>query len=104
MVASCVSPIQRVWDELDAWHSRLTALEVEVQDLSEEQPEQAHVLMDQLIQPLQLYQDTAQQAEQRTAFLSRVTTLPTIPQSPLKGLWWCCWTAVWHVVCSPLRP
>ncbi|XP_046877069.1 nesprin-2-like isoform X4 [Hypomesus transpacificus] len=64
--------LKRVWDELDAWHSRLTALEVEVQDLSEEQPEQAHVLMDQLIQPLQLYQDTAQQAEQRTAFLSRV--------------------------------
>ena len=84
MFPSCVSPVQRVWDELDAWHSRLTALEVEVQDLSEEQPEQAHLLMDQLTQPLQLYQDTAQQAEQRTAFLSRVTTLPTIPPVAFK--------------------
>ncbi|CAB1343034.1 unnamed protein product [Coregonus sp. 'balchen'] len=46
--------------------------EGEVQEAAEEEPEQAHLLMDQITQPLQLYQDTAQQAEQRTAFLSKI--------------------------------
>ncbi|XP_037606336.1 nesprin-2-like isoform X2 [Sebastes umbrosus] len=64
--------LKRVWDELDAWHSRLTLLESEVQDLAEEHPDQAHPLMDQLTQPLQLYQDASQMAEQRTAFLSKI--------------------------------
>ncbi|XP_041660769.1 nesprin-2 [Cheilinus undulatus] len=64
--------LKRVWDELDAWHSRLMLLESEVQDLAEEHPDQAHLLMDQLTQPLQLYQNTAQMAEQRTAFLSKI--------------------------------
>ncbi|CAJ1078355.1 LOW QUALITY PROTEIN: nesprin-2 [Xyrichtys novacula] len=64
--------LKRVWDELDAWHSRLMILESEVQDLAEEHPDQAHILMDQLTQPLQLYQNTAQQVEQRTAFLSKI--------------------------------
>lgn len=63
---------QHVWDELDAWHSRLMLLENEVQDLAEEHPDQTHLLIDQLTQPLQLYQNTAQMAEQRTAFLSKV--------------------------------
>lgn len=47
-------------------------LESEVQDLAEEQPAQAHVLMDHLTQPLQLYQNASQMAENRTSFLSKV--------------------------------
>ncbi|KAM6906809.1 nesprin-2a [Lycodopsis pacificus] len=64
--------LKHVWDELDAWHSRLMLLESEVQDLAEEHPDQVHLLMDQLNQPLQLYQNAAQMAEQRTAFLSKI--------------------------------
>lgn len=47
-------------------------LESEVQDLAEEQPAQAHVLMDHLTQPLQLYQNASKMAENRTSFLSKV--------------------------------
>ncbi|XP_029965420.1 nesprin-2-like isoform X2 [Salarias fasciatus] len=61
-----------VWDELDSWHSSLMLLESEVQDLAGEQPDQAQLLIDQLTQPLQLYQNAAQMAEQRTAFLNRI--------------------------------
>ncbi|XP_040920887.1 nesprin-2a [Toxotes jaculatrix] len=64
--------LKHVWDELDAWHSRLMLLESEVQDLAEEQPEQAHLLLDQLTQPLQLYQNTSQMAEHHTSFLSKI--------------------------------
>ena len=64
--------LQRVWDELDMWHSRLSLLENEAQDLAEERPQQGLLLMDRLSRPLQLYQDTAWLAEQRTAFLARV--------------------------------
>jgi len=61
-----------VWDQLDVWHGRLSVLECEAQDLAEEQPQQGLLLMDRLSGPLQLYQDTSQLAEQRTAFLGRV--------------------------------
>lgn len=61
-----------MWDELDAWHSSLMLLESEVQDLAEEQLDQAQLLIDQLTQPQQLYQDAAQMVEQRTTFLSKV--------------------------------
>ncbi|XP_035851599.1 nesprin-2 [Sander lucioperca] len=64
--------LKHVWDELDAWHSRLMLLESEVQDIAEEHPDQTHLLMDQLTQPLQLYQNASQMAEQRTAFLSKI--------------------------------
>ncbi|KAF1376843.1 hypothetical protein PFLUV_G00215650 [Perca fluviatilis] len=64
--------LKHVWDELDAWHSRLMVLESEVQDIAEEHPDQTHLLMDQLTQPLQLYQNASQMAEQRTAFLSKI--------------------------------
>ncbi|KAI3364132.1 hypothetical protein L3Q82_010949, partial [Scortum barcoo] len=64
--------LKHVWDELDTWRSRLMLLESEVQDLAEEHPDQAHLLMDQLTQPLQLYQNAAQMAEQRTTFLSKI--------------------------------
>lgn len=68
---TCYVP-QDVWDELDAWRRRLMLLESEVQDLAEDHPDQAHLLMDQLTQPLQLYQNAAQITEQRTAFLGKV--------------------------------
>ncbi|XP_071395747.1 LOW QUALITY PROTEIN: nesprin-2-like [Centroberyx affinis] len=71
-VTEAQNTLKHVWDELDAWHSRLTLLESEAQDLAEERPDQAHLLMDQLTQPLQLYQDAAHMAEQRTAFLSKI--------------------------------
>ena len=74
---------QRVWDELDRWHSRVAALEVEVHDIADDHPEEAHVLTDKLMETLQLYQHVAKQAEQRTAFLSKVswTTFPRMPNS-----------------------
>lgn len=64
--------LKHVWDELDAWHGRMMLLENEVQDLAEEHPDRAQLLMDRLTRPLQLYQNTAQMAEQRTAFLSKI--------------------------------
>lgn len=69
--------LQGVWDELDSWHSRLALLESEVQDLAEDHPGQAHLLMDQLTEPLQLYQDAAQMAEHRTAFISKASNSDT---------------------------
>lgn len=47
-------------------------LENEVEDLTGDHPDQAHLLVDQLTRPLQLYQNAAQTAEQRTAFLGKV--------------------------------
>lgn len=76
-VSVCV-PVQRAWDELDRWHSALAELEAEVQDMCEEQPEQAQLLNDKLMEPLQLYQDVAKQAEQRTAFLSKVSEISAV--------------------------
>ncbi|XP_033991567.1 nesprin-2 isoform X3 [Trematomus bernacchii] len=64
--------LKHAWDVLDAWHSRLMLLESKVQDLAEEDPDQTHLLFDQLTQPLQLYQDTVQRTEQRTAFLNKI--------------------------------
>ncbi|XP_028295064.1 nesprin-2a isoform X2 [Gouania willdenowi] len=66
--------LKHVWDELDKWHSSLMLLESEVQDLAQEQPNHGQLLIDQLTQPLQLYQNAAQRAEQRTAFLNRIPT------------------------------
>nr|XP_046228198.1 nesprin-2 isoform X4 [Scatophagus argus] len=71
-VSEVQSLLKHVWDELDTWHTRLMLLENEVQDAAEDHPDQAHLLMDGLTQPLQLYQNVAQMAEQRTAFLSKI--------------------------------
>ncbi|XP_041951730.1 nesprin-2-like isoform X2 [Alosa sapidissima] len=71
-VAGAEGTLKCVWDELDRWHSRLAVLEAEVQEVAMEQPDQAHTLMDDLTDPLQLYQTISKQAEQRTAFLSRI--------------------------------
>ncbi|KAJ8411705.1 hypothetical protein AAFF_G00153430 [Aldrovandia affinis] len=70
--AEAESRQKHIWDELDLWHSRMAALEVEVHDIAEEHPEEAHILTDKLMEPLQLYQQVAKQAEQRTTFLSRI--------------------------------
>ncbi|XP_077366480.1 nesprin-2a isoform X2 [Festucalex cinctus] len=64
--------LKHVWDKLDSGHRQLMLLESEVQDLAEEQSDQAHLFMDQLTRPLQLYQDAVQMAEHRTAFLSKI--------------------------------
>ncbi|KAF7666652.1 hypothetical protein LDENG_00098390 [Lucifuga dentata] len=71
-VSEAQKTLKHVWDELDAWHSHLMLLESEVQDLAEEHPDQAHLLMDHLTQPLQLYQNAAQMAERRTTFLGKI--------------------------------
>ncbi|XP_016149734.1 nesprin-2-like [Sinocyclocheilus grahami] len=63
---------KHIWDELDQWHTRIAELEAEVQDLAEQKPERVHILMDQLTEPLQHYQTTAKQAEQRTALISKI--------------------------------
>lgn len=68
-----LSTVQHVWDELDMWHGHLMLLESEVQDLAEDLPDQAHLLMDQLTEPLQCYQNAAQMVEHHTAFLSKVS-------------------------------
>ncbi|KAJ8290335.1 hypothetical protein GJAV_G00011550 [Gymnothorax javanicus] len=73
-VAEAEGRQKRVWDDLDQWHSRIAALEVEVHDVAEENPEAAHILTDKLMETLQLYQHVAKQAEQRTAFLSKIHT------------------------------
>ena len=66
---ACVS-LQRVWDELDVWHSCLAALEVELQYL--EVPEEAVVLQERLSSVQEVHSQLAKQAEQRTGFLSKV--------------------------------
>ncbi|KAM4521617.1 nesprin-2a isoform 3-T4 [Odontesthes bonariensis] len=64
--------LKHAWDELDAWHRSLMLLENEVQDLAEEQPNEGQLLIDQLTEPLQLYQNAAHMAEHRTTFLSKI--------------------------------
>ncbi|XP_051511030.1 LOW QUALITY PROTEIN: nesprin-2-like [Myxocyprinus asiaticus] len=63
---------KHIWDELDQWHTRIAELEADMQELAEEQPERAHILIDLLTEPLQLYQTTAKQAEHRTALISKI--------------------------------
>lgn len=105
--------LQHVWDELDAWHSRLMLLENEVQDLAEQHPDQAHLLMDQLTQPLQLYQNAAQKAEQRTTFLSKVRhimlCLRHVTETTVWIITWKTWKSVFktsilllHIFFTPL--
>nr|XP_061806778.1 nesprin-2-like [Nerophis lumbriciformis] len=66
------SALKHVWDRLDSCHSRLMLLENDVQDLVEEKSDQAHLFMDQLTRPMQLYQEAVQMAEHRTAFLNKI--------------------------------
>lgn len=77
-VCVCVCA-QRVWDELDVWHSCLAALEVAMQDL--ENPEEALSLTERLVEVQQLHSQLAKQAEQRTTVISKVRTT-SCPFSP----------------------
>ncbi|XP_010767930.1 nesprin-2-like, partial [Notothenia coriiceps] len=63
---------KRVWDELDVWHSCLAALEVDMQDL--ENPEEALMLTERLVEVQQLHSQLAKQAEQRTTLISKIPT------------------------------
>lgn len=71
-----------MWDELDRWHSRLAALEVDMQDL--EKPEEALTLTERLVEVQQLRSLLAKQAEQRTTLISKVCVLAA-PAPPI------CW-------------
>lgn len=65
---------QRVWDELDVWHSCLAALEVDIQDL--EKPEETLTLTERLVEVQRLHSQLAKQAEQRTTLIGKVGTPP----------------------------
>lgn len=60
-----------MWDDLDGLHSRLSAVEVELQDLSEEKPEETEALTEKLSQTQQLHTRLSKQAEDKTAFLNK---------------------------------
>lgn len=72
--------VQRVWDELDVWHSCMAALEVDMQDL--EKPEEALTLTERLVEVQQLHSHLAKQAEQRTTLISKVR-ITSVPLTPL---------------------
>lgn len=55
------------------WHSRLAALEVEMQDL--EKPDETLVLTERLVEVQQLHSLVSKRAEQRTTLLSKVVSL-----------------------------
>ncbi|TRY90471.1 hypothetical protein DNTS_015631 [Danionella cerebrum] len=63
---------KRVWDELDGLHTRLTAVEVELQDVCEIHSDESQPIVDILAGTQQIHTHLTKQAEQRTAFLSKV--------------------------------
>ncbi|XP_075048914.1 nesprin-2 [Mixophyes fleayi] len=63
-----------IWDEVDGWHSKLHALESEVQDMAEEDPSQAQEWMDELTEPFSLYQQVTYLVERRTVNLNKAAT------------------------------
>lgn len=64
--------LQKMWDELDLWHSKLNELDSEVHDIVEQDPGQAQEWMDHLMVPFQQYQQVSQRAEARTSQLNKV--------------------------------
>ncbi|XP_075470992.1 nesprin-2 isoform X4 [Ascaphus truei] len=62
---------KKIWDDLDVWHSKLNALESEVQDLAEEDPGQAQEWMDNLYEPFRQYQQVSSLVERRSANLNK---------------------------------
>ncbi|XP_062851798.1 nesprin-2 [Trichomycterus rosablanca] len=60
-----------VWDELDSLHSRLTAVEVELQDLSEEK-EEMQAFAEKLAHTQEQHTRLSKQAENRTTLLSKM--------------------------------
>ncbi|XP_018411527.1 PREDICTED: nesprin-2 [Nanorana parkeri] len=65
---------KKVWDEVDSWHSKLHALESEVQDMAEEDPSLAHEWMDKLTEPLNCYQRVTYLAERRTTNINKAAS------------------------------
>lgn len=68
----CDFLVQKMWDELDLWHSKLNELDSEVHDIVEGDPGQAQEWMDNLMVPFQKYQQVSQRAESRTSQLNKV--------------------------------
>ncbi|XP_072283758.1 nesprin-2 [Pyxicephalus adspersus] len=65
---------KKVWDEVDGWHSKLHALESEVQDMAEEDPSLAQEWMDKLTEPFHYHQQVTSLAERRTANLNKAAS------------------------------
>ncbi|XP_073465822.1 nesprin-2 isoform X5 [Aquarana catesbeiana] len=65
---------KKVWDEVDSWHSKLHALESEVQDMAEEDPSLAQEWMDKVTEPLNYYQQVTYLAERRSSNLNKATS------------------------------
>ncbi|XP_078090644.1 nesprin-2-like isoform X3 [Mustelus asterias] len=63
---------KRIWRGIDDWHSVLSQLDAEVQDLAELDPRQAQELMESLLDPFQQHQHVSRIAEQRTALLNKI--------------------------------
>ncbi|XP_034623710.1 nesprin-2 isoform X2 [Trachemys scripta elegans] len=63
-----------IWDVLDLWHYKLNELDSEVQDIAEKDPCHAQEWMDNLMIPLQQYQQVSQHAERRTTLLNKATS------------------------------
>uniref|UniRef100_A0A671L7J1 KASH domain-containing protein n=1 Tax=Sinocyclocheilus anshuiensis TaxID=1608454 RepID=A0A671L7J1_9TELE len=78
---------KRVWDELDRLHTRLTAVEVEVelQDVNEMHPDECRLLLDSMANTQQTHTHLTKQAEQRTTFLSKVRDWMQEHEEMLKG-------------------
>lgn len=63
---------------MDSWHSKLHALESEVQDMAEEDPSLAQEWMDKVTEPLNYYQQVTYLAERRSANLNKVSDMDVL--------------------------
>ncbi|XP_078392953.1 nesprin-2-like, partial [Cetorhinus maximus] len=63
---------KRIWSGIDEWYSVLSQLDAEVQELAEQDPEQAQELMESLLEPFQQHQHVSRMAEHRTASLNKI--------------------------------
>ncbi|XP_067848213.1 nesprin-2-like [Heptranchias perlo] len=63
---------KRIWREIDEWHSVLSQLDAEVQDVAEQDPEVGQELMESLMEPFQQHQRVSWLAEQRTTLLNKI--------------------------------
>ncbi|XP_072895555.1 nesprin-2-like isoform X2 [Hemitrygon akajei] len=71
-VGEAKAQLKFIWSEVDAWHSVLSQLDGDVQELAEEDPAPAQQLMDSLLDSFQLYQQVSQLAEQRSALANKI--------------------------------
>ncbi|KAM8921387.1 LOW QUALITY PROTEIN: nesprin-2 [Pelodytes ibericus] len=65
---------KKIWDELDNCHSKLIALESDVQDIAEDDPTQAQEWMDNLTEPFRQYQQVSYLVERRTVNLNKAAS------------------------------